>query len=206
MSEKLVVAVSALALWLVVGHARAMPRPAALFRLTPDQQAELRARLRQATMAPRLRVRLRCVQLRDQGWTVSQIAEQQTTSEATVRRALRRVVAGGLDALADRPRSGRPPRLSDQDLDAVEELLRRAARQGQVWTMGQLAVWLTCRRGVRISRGRLGALLRARGWRWMAAPGRGSCQQPPAQRPAGRQRVRAGLPASRRTSSRLMAR
>jgi transposase len=129
--------------------------------LTPDQQAELRARLRQATMAPRLRVRLQCVQLRDQGWTVPQIAEQLAVCEATVRRALRRVVAGGLDG-----------QLSDQDLDAAEELLRQAAWQGQVWTMGQLAAWLARCRGVQISRGRLGALLRARGCRWTpATPG-----------------------------------
>jgi transposase len=146
-----------------------MARPAAGFQLTPDQQAELRGRLRQATMAPRLRVRLHCVQLRDRGWTVPQIAEQLAVSEATVRRALRRVVAGGLDALADRPRAGRPPRLSDQDLGAVEELLRQATRQGQVWTMGQLAAWLAATRGVQISRGRLGALLRARGCRWTPA-------------------------------------
>jgi hypothetical protein len=66
----LVVAVSAWALRLVVGHARGMARPAAPFQLTPDQRAELRARLRQATMAPRLRLRLQCVQLRDRGWPV----------------------------------------------------------------------------------------------------------------------------------------
>jgi transposase len=148
-----------------------MARPAARFRLTPDQQAELRGRLRQATMAPRLRVRLQCVQLRDQGWAVPQIAEQLAVSQATVRRALRRVVAGGLDGLADRPRAGRPPRLSDQDLDAVQELLRQAAGRGQVWTTGQLAAWLVRCRGVQISRGRLGALLRQRGCRW-TAPGR----------------------------------
>jgi transposase len=148
-----------------------MARSAARFWLTPDQQAELRGRLRQAAMPPRLRVRLQCVQLRDQGWTVPQIAEQLAVSEATVRRALRRVVAGGLDALADRPRAGRPPRLTDHDLGAVEELLRQAARQGQVWTMGQLAAWLAHHRGVQVSRGRLGALLGARGWRWTATPG-----------------------------------
>ena len=111
------------------------------------------------------------MQLRDQGQTVPQVAEQLAVSQATVRRALRRVVAGGLDALADRPRAGRPPRLSDQDLDAVEELLGQAAGGGQVWRMGQLAAWLACCRGVRISRGRLGALLRQRGCRW-TSPGR----------------------------------
>jgi transposase len=145
-----------------------MARPAAPFRLSPGQQAELRARLRQATVAPRLRVRLRCVQLRDQGRTVPQIAEQLTVSQATVRRALRRVVAGGLDALPDRPRCGRPPKLSEPDLDAVQELLRQAAWQGMAWTAGQLAGWLAQTRGVSISPGRLGAWLRRRGCRWTA--------------------------------------
>jgi transposase len=154
-----------------------MARPAARFQLTADQQAELRARLRQATMAPRLRVRLQCVQLRDQGWTVPQIAEQLAVSQATVRRALRRVVAGGLDALADRPRAGRPPRLSNHDLDAVEELLRQATR---VWTMGQLAAWLAATRGVQISRGRLSALLRQRGCRWTSPGRQAGRSRPPA--------------------------
>ena len=117
-------------------------------------------------MAPRLRVRLQCVQLRDRGQTVAQVAEQLAVSQATVRRALRRVRTGGLDALADRPRSGRPPRLRQHDLGAVEELLRQTASGGQVWTMGQLAAWLAGCRGVQVSPGRLGALLRARGWRW----------------------------------------
>lgn len=165
----LVVAVSAWALRLVVGHARGMARPAAPFQLTPDQRAELRARLRQATMAPRLRLRLQCVKLRDRGWPVPQIAGQLQVSQATVRRALGRVVAGGLDGLADRPRAGRPPRLTDQDLDAVQELLRQAAQRGQGWTAGQLAAWLAHCRGVQLSPGRLGVLLRARGCRWTPA-------------------------------------
>jgi transposase len=157
----------------MAGHARGMPRPATPFRLSPAQRAKLAARLRQATVAPRLRVRLQCVQLRDQGQLVPQIAEQLAVSQATVRRALGRVRAGGLGALADRPRSGRPARLSDQDLGAVEELLCQAASRGQVWTMGQLAAWLAHCRGIQISRGRLGALLRQRGCRW-TSPGRPS--------------------------------
>jgi transposase len=140
--------------------------------LTADQRAEVRVRLRQDTVARRLRVRLQYVQLRDQGWMVPQIAEQLAVSQATVRRALGRVRTGGLDALADRPKSGRPSGLSDHDLGAVEELLRQATTGGQVWTMGELAAWLAGCRGVRISPGRLGALLRARGWRWTpATPG-----------------------------------
>ena len=60
---------------------------------------------------------------------------------------------------------------SDVHVVKVEELLRQAAGGGQVWTMGQLAAWLACCRGVRISRGRLGALLRQRGCCW-TSPGR----------------------------------
>jgi transposase len=131
-------------------------------------------------MAPRLRVRLQCVRLRDRGWTVPQIAEQLAVSQATVRRALRRVVAGGLDGLADRPRAGRPPRLNDHDLGAVEELLRQAAGRGQVWTTGQLVAWLARCRGVQISRGRLGALLRQRGCRWTSPGRQAGRSRPPA--------------------------
>jgi transposase len=86
-----------------------------------------------------------------------------------VRRTLRRLVHGGLGALPDRPRCGRPPRLSEQDLAAVEALLRRAARQDQAWTAGQLAAWLAGTRGVMISPGRLGAWLRRRGCHWTHA-------------------------------------
>jgi transposase len=146
-----------------------MARPATPFRLTPEQQTEVRARLRQATMVPRLRVRLECVLLRDQGHLVPEIAQRLAVSQATVRRALGRVRTGGLDELADRPRVGRPTRLSQHDLEAVEVLLGQAAAAGRVWTAGQLAAWLAHRRGVRISRGRLGALLRARGCRWTPA-------------------------------------
>ncbi len=100
---------------------------------------------------------------------VPQIADELTVSQATVRRVLRRVRAGGLDALADRPRCGRPPKLSEPDLDAVEALLREAARQDRAWTAPQLAGWLAQQRGVQISPGRLAAWLRRRGCRWTAA-------------------------------------
>ena len=170
-----------------------MARPATPFRLTAAQRAELRARLRQATLAPRLRVRLQAVQLRDQGQTVPQVAEQLAVSQATVRRALRRVRTGGLDALGDRPRCGRPPKLSEADLDAVQTLLGQAALKGTAGTARQLAGWLVQTRGVRVSPGRLGAWLRRRGCRWTATsrrPDRSgpACRgQPPYQQLGGGQ-------------------
>lgn len=146
-----------------------MPRPPRVYRLTATQRAQLRARLHQHWLAPRTRIRLECVQLADLGWTAPQIAEHVGVCAHTVRRTLRRLVAGGLDALADRPRSGRPPKLSGTDLDAVERLLRQAARHGEVWTLPQLAAWLAATRGVQVSQGRLGVWLRQRGCRWAPA-------------------------------------
>jgi transposase len=143
-----------------------MPRPPRVYRLTATQRTQLRARLRQHGLAPRTRIRLECVQLAGLGRTTPQIADQMGVCCHTVRRTLLRFAAGGLDALADRPRCGRPPKLSNADLAAVEALLHQATRQDRAWTAGQLAAWLAQARGVTISPGRLGAWLRRRGCRW----------------------------------------
>jgi Winged helix-turn helix len=104
-----------------------MPRRRYVCALTPDQQLEVRRRLRQQVLAPRLRRRLETVRLAGQGWRVGRIAEQVGVSALTVRRTLQRFMASGLEELADRPKAGRPPKLSPADLDAAEGLLRQAA-------------------------------------------------------------------------------
>jgi transposase len=144
-----------------------MARPVTLrVALTDVQQADLRQRLRQQALSPRLRQRLECIRLADQGWPVPRIAARLGVHQATVRRTIRRLDCGGLDGLADRPRCGRPPKLDSGDLDAVEELLARAAARNETWTAAQLAGWLARARGTTISRGRLSALLRQRGCGW----------------------------------------
>jgi transposase len=129
-----------------------MARPVTLrVALTDGQRADLRQRLRRQALSPRLRRRLECIGLADQGWPVPRIAAQLGLDQATIRRIFHRLDCGGLDGLADRSRCGRPPRLGSRDLDAVEELLAR---------------WLARTRGTRISPGRLGVLLRQRGCGW----------------------------------------
>jgi len=139
-----------------------MPRPPLRIRLTDAQRAELGRRLGQPTLAPRVRQRLEALRLADQGHTAPQIAPMLGVCEHTVRRALRRFTTGGLDALADRPIPGRRPTLSRDDLDAVVDHVRHEP----VRTVAELIVWLARTREVRISRTRLGALLRQRGCRW----------------------------------------
>lgn len=141
-----------------------MPRPPLRVSLNDEQRAELGRRLGRPTLAPRVRRRLQALHLADQDHAAPQIAPMVGVSEHTVRRALRRFATGGLDALADRPIPGRRPILSGHDLDAVIDHLRH----GQVHTLGELVAWLARTRGMRISRTRLGALLRQRGCRWSA--------------------------------------
>jgi transposase len=147
-----------------------MARPVTLrVALTAGQRTDLQQRLRRQALSPRLRQRLECIRLADQGWPASRIAAQLGVDQATVRRTLRRLADGGLDGLdglADRPRSGRPARLDSRDLDAVEELLARAAGRNETWTLARLASWLARARGAAISPSRLSVLLRQRGCGW----------------------------------------
>jgi transposase len=144
-----------------------MARPVTLrVALTAEQQADLRQRLRQRTLSPRLRRRLECIRLADQDWPVPRIAASTGLHQATVRRTIHRLDREGLDGLADRPRRGRPPKLGSCDLDAVVELLAGAAGRNEIWTLARLAGWLARVRGATISPGRLGVLLRQRGCGW----------------------------------------
>jgi transposase len=144
-----------------------MARPVTLrVALTAEQRADLRQRLRQQALSPRLRRRLECIRLADQGWPVPQIAAHLGVDQSTIRWAIRRLADGGLDGLADRPRCGRPRKLDSRDLDAVEELLARAAGRDEIWTLARLARWLARTRGATVSPGRLSALLRQRGCGW----------------------------------------
>ena len=144
-----------------------MARPATLHvALTDGQRTDLRQRLRQPALSPRLRRRLECIRLADQGWPVPRIAAHLGVDQATIRWTIRRLADCGLDGLADRPRCGRPPKLGSRDLDALEELLAGAAGRNQVWTLARLASWLARARGITVSPGRLSARLRQRGCGW----------------------------------------
>jgi transposase len=134
-------------------------------RLTPDEEAEL-ARRRASHLAPHVALRLEAVRLSHGGWTVPRIARHLAVHEYTARKALTRFAAGGFAALADRPRSGRPPTVTPADLDALVAHLDAAAAQGETWTLARLARWLAQERAVAISAGRLGVLLQARRVRW----------------------------------------
>jgi transposase len=135
--------------------------------LTPADRAELARRLRARTTERRAYERLRIVQAVGDGATIPQAARALGLHEQTVRTFVARFAAEGFAGLADRPRAGRPPRLTEADLAALEARLEADAAGGaRTWTTRQMAAWLAEERGVAVTPDHLGERLRAREFRW----------------------------------------
>ena len=134
-------------------------------RLTAEQQAEWHRRWWAAGTPPAERERLEVVRLAAHH-SVPWIAGRLGRHEQTVRRVVTRFLAQGFAGLADRPRPGRPPRLTAAHLAAVEAHLDAAAARGETRTSPQVATWLAETHGVRLNHEYLGARLRARKFRW----------------------------------------
>ena len=142
--------------------------------LTREQSAALRAGLAAPGTSARQRQRLLMVCDAANGDDVAKIAFYRRADVQTVRRWLKAFGAGGVAALADRPRSGHPPALRGYpaaDWAALEATPVRGypaagAAGERTWTLRQLVGWLARERGVRISPARLARHLRARRFRW----------------------------------------
>ncbi len=131
--------------------------------LTPVQREDVRARTRAPGVAARTRDRLEMIRLADAGWTVPRIARHLGAHEQTVRKYVKAFLAGGLDALTDRPRPGRPPTVTAAHLAALETLLDAG---GRTWTTRQLVAWLAREHEVQVHPDHLSRLLHARRFGW----------------------------------------
>jgi transposase len=131
--------------------------------LSEDQQAELIRLSRDRQTPARARERLEMVRLADAGWTVPKIAAYLHRHEQTVRKYVAAFLTAGFAALPDRRGGGRPRRITDDHLAAVETLLDTQTR---TWTTPQVAAWLAREHGVAVHPGHLSRLLHQRGYRW----------------------------------------
>jgi transposase len=126
-------------------------------------RAAVGALLRRRDLAPRVRERAEMVKAallgQDAGW----IAAWSGRSEQTVRFWLDRYERGGLDALADAPRCGRPAKADAAYLAALERAADTPpAALGlafDVWTAARLSAYLAAATGVAIAPGWLRTLL-----------------------------------------------
>ena len=134
--------------------------------VTAEQRAEVEAELRRTDLAPRVRERLEMVKAWALGYDLAAIAAWSGRSVRTVRQWLGRFDAGGVAALSDAPRGGRPVKASAAYLRALETAAETAppalGLPFDVWTSDRLSGYLAQTTGVRIAPGWLRALLAQR--------------------------------------------
>lgn len=128
-----------------------------------EQRNEVEAMLRQPTLPPRLRERLEMVKAAALGWDWEAIATWSRRNPRTVRHWLTRFTTGGIPALTDAPRAGRPPRADAAYHAALDRLAdgdpRALGLPFDAWTSARLSASLAETTGVRIAPSWLRTLL-----------------------------------------------
>ncbi len=128
-------------------------------------------RVARSRTAPARQVeRARVVLAAAAGEGVGAIAERFHLSPATVYLWWHRFEAQGLAGLADKPRGGRPPTYTREQVSlVVQTALTDPQTLGQPfasWTLDRLAAYLAEARGITMKRSRIDELLVAEGLRW----------------------------------------
>lgn len=122
-----------------------MPKKLPVRPLTDKDRDGLRQLQRDAKSVGEF-CRSRAVALQSGGWGVGEIAEALGVTDAAVYNWLKRFSAGGIEALSDRSRSGRPPtydeRFRKKLCRALGKSPRRCGLATTVWTVLTLAVYL----------------------------------------------------------------
>lgn len=130
-------------------------KPIRVDALTEKQVSELDQLYRQSK-TPRMRTRAQMVLLAsEQNMVAGQIAVIVRENEETVRRWLKRYLAEGIEGLADAPRPGAAPTVSQQWRDKLVTAVRRRPRSldlpFSLWTAQRLADYLAQETGIRVS-------------------------------------------------------
>ena len=118
-----------------------MSQPRFVRRLTRAEEKEL-TRLIRGNGDARVVRRAQMIRLSSQGQTTSEIAALWAMTSEVVRRLIHRFNADGLAALADKPRGGRPAKVTDRYIALLKETVQTNPRDlgypFSCWTLGRL--------------------------------------------------------------------
>ncbi len=136
--------------------------------LTGEEIRALR-RLHRSTKAARVRSRCDMILGSNEGLSAPQIARRTRCSRETVVRHIKRYEAEGLSGLFNKPRPGRPARVTPAYLDQVEQCVDQSPRNLGLsfsnWTTQKLADYLAEQTGIRIGARQMENYLKAQRWR-----------------------------------------
>lgn len=119
---------------------------------------------------PEVRQRCTAIHLLHLGYKPEQVAEMQAVSKPTIYGWIDRWWEGGVEELANKPKSGRPRKADDEySLKLLEVIEKEPAELGYsftIWTIGRLRAHLEKATGISLSESRFRALLKRKGYRY----------------------------------------
>lgn len=137
--------------------------------LLRDSEREQLQQLHRQTKDASVRSRCEMILLSNEGLTPPQIAERVRFSRRTVTRFIQRYEAEGIKGLPDKPKPGRPRRVTDEYLQkleaAVEQNPRDLGQPFSSWTTEHLASYLSEQTGITIGARQVENYLKANRWR-----------------------------------------
>ena len=140
-----------------------------VYQLKPKELAEIEKALRQDKRAE-VRQRATVIRLLHLGHKPEAVAEQQMVSVPTIYNWHKLWREQGIEGLANKPKTGRPPKATEAYCQKLEELLEKEPSEYgyrfAIWTSDRLRTYLEKETGILLSEGRFRALLKKRGYRY----------------------------------------
>jgi transposase len=119
---------------------------------------------------PEVRQRCTAIHLLHLGHKAPEVARMQVVSIPTIYGWIDRWWAGGVEGLANRPKSGRPLKTDDEYTRKLEEVLEKEPSElgydFAIWTSDRLRAHMLKETGIDLSDSRFRALLKRKGYRY----------------------------------------
>jgi transposase len=137
------------------------------YTLTESELAIVREAIKR-DRRPEVRQRAMALQLLHQGMKPDAVAETLAVSQASIYHWYARWLAGGLDALANQPKSGAPPKADEAYWQRVGEVVEQEPSvfgyDFTVWTAERLIAHMASETGIELSVNRFRVVMRQRGY------------------------------------------
>lgn len=139
------------------------------YHLKDEELAELETAIRR-DKRPEVRQRCSAIRMLHLGHKAEEVAEMQMVSKPTLYGWWKRWCAGGVEGLANKPRSGRPPKADKAYIALMEEVVEQEPSElgysFRLWTIDRLRAHLAKETGIELSEARFRALLKQNGYRY----------------------------------------